>query len=272
MRGGNSALFRRIWTAECGLPGKVYDLCLGSLPEPTESKWQILYEVCRRLTMLCVKHPAVLVGGWMIEDFLNRCLSLLRGTVDTAMPQKAGQHGCRDKIEIIAGAVGERDFVAAMFMLVDLWEENFASFHKAMRSPSEFGGFKHGHIRHEMAVHSLGDLAYYDAAVEDPKKALPSFFKFIESSHRRGFAEGMTDTKRKDLIKRAIKCIEVMREQHIKWNGTTWTHARHLLGALTSSSYGQLTAGWVLEQLGEGAALASARGAGPTPQARDAVG
>ena len=104
------------------------------------------------------------------------------------------------------------------------------------------------------------------------KKAHELTRELTHAPARRGFAEVMTDTKRKDLIKRAIKCIEVMREQHIKWNGTTWTHARHLLGALTSSSYGQLTAGWVLEQLGEGAALASARGAGPTPQARDAVG
>ena len=39
-KSGSHDLFRKIWVEDCKLPGQIYDDCLGSLPEPTESKWQ----------------------------------------------------------------------------------------------------------------------------------------------------------------------------------------------------------------------------------------
>jgi hypothetical protein len=42
---GYADFYRAIWVDKCGLPGSVYDTCLGMLPEPTESKWQVMHEV-----------------------------------------------------------------------------------------------------------------------------------------------------------------------------------------------------------------------------------
>ena len=58
---------------------------------------------------------------------------------------------------------------AAMHLLVDVWEQRFADFHKAMRSPSQFGGFEPPFLRHEMAVHAATDAVWYAKARADPK-------------------------------------------------------------------------------------------------------
>ena len=51
-KGGHADEFRKVWVEDCKLPGNVYDRCLGMLPEPTESKWQVMYDVCFRLLPL----------------------------------------------------------------------------------------------------------------------------------------------------------------------------------------------------------------------------
>lgn len=43
---GHADEFRKIWTEDCRLPPSVYDHSLGSLPEPTEAKWQVTGHRC----------------------------------------------------------------------------------------------------------------------------------------------------------------------------------------------------------------------------------
>jgi hypothetical protein len=186
----------------------------------------------------------------MIEKFLNMTLHLLRGQIDVDEPTKAGQHGTKEKILTISGLIGERDMGAAMYLLLDYWEQNATSFHAKMRSPSEFWGFEDGHLRHEMAVTALTDTAIYTAARLDPEKYTPQFTAYIKASHVRGHKEIMTSEKRGDLRARRDAFIRAAQMSHEKWNGKTWTHALHILGALTSKKYSRVVATAVLKIIG----------------------
>jgi hypothetical protein len=135
-------------------------------------------------------------------------------------------------------------------LLLDYWEQNAAVFHAKMRSPSEFGGFEDGHLRHEMAVTALADTAYYTAARLDPEKYTPKFTAYIEASHVHGHKEIMTSEKRADLHARRDAFIRAAHMSHEKWNGKTWTHTLHILGALTSKKYSRFVATAVLKIIG----------------------
>ena len=115
-----------------------------------------MYDVCFRLHGLFDVAPGRQgLGTTMIEEFLGKCLSILRGSEDAENDKKAGKHACRDKIIDIADFVRKLELPAAIHLVVDVWEQNFVAFHKAMRSPSSFGAFKPPHLRHEMAVHAV---------------------------------------------------------------------------------------------------------------------
>ena len=81
---GHADYFRKIWTEDCRLPPNAYDYSLGMLPEPTEAKWQVIYDVCWRFHGLFIVPPGRHgFGMTMIEDFLAKCLDLImRGTED----------------------------------------------------------------------------------------------------------------------------------------------------------------------------------------------
>ena len=41
---------RKVWVEDCQLPGVVYDHALARMPEPTESKWQVVHTVSYQVT------------------------------------------------------------------------------------------------------------------------------------------------------------------------------------------------------------------------------
>ena len=268
--------FKQVWVKDCGLKAELYDECLGTLPEPTEAKWQVMYDVCvKLLPIFAVDHSQRGLAGWMIEVFLSKLLKMTRGTTDKARPLEAGKHACRSKIATIAGLVAELNLVAAMHLVIDFWEQNCLAFHKAMRSDSKFGDFKTPHLRHEMAYHTAVDSVWYAKAVDHPEAALPRYHTFIGKRHVRAFAPQMTDTKRDQLKGRAKFFLKEAEASHLKWNAQTWTRPRHLLGLLTDAKRGQWVAAHLLKILGKEGALQPAaatsthqRSAGAAPASR----
>ena len=60
----------------------------------------------------------------------------------------------------------------------------------------------------------------------------------------------MTSKKRALLESRADAYLQKAEEIHNKWNATTWTRARHLLGALTDAKRHRWFAAELLSLLG----------------------
>ena len=150
----------------------------------------------------------------------------------------------------IAGLVRKLELPAGIHLIVDIWEQNFVEFHRVVRSPSAFGGFKSPHIRHEMAVHACRDTMWYASARANPRTHLPKFYKFIDRSWRRNFTDQMTSELRASLEGRAAAFLQAAEASHLKWNATTWTHALHLFGVLTDEKRGAWFAVELLDILG----------------------
>ena len=90
-KGGHADEFKKIWVEDCRLPPSQYDFSLGMLPEPTESKWQVMYDVCFRLHGLFDVAPGRQgLGSTMFEEFLAKCIDVLRGTEDRSSAKKVG--------------------------------------------------------------------------------------------------------------------------------------------------------------------------------------
>ena len=49
---------------------------------------------------------------------------------------------------MLAGIFTQMDVVAAMYIIVDIWEKSYGAFHKVMRSPSRYGGFAQPSLCH----------------------------------------------------------------------------------------------------------------------------
>eukprot|EP00965_Chrysotila_dentata_P163734 5406080-Pleurochrysis_carterae.AAC.3 len=87
---------------------------------------------------------------------------------------------------MLGGILFKLELPAAAHLLVDVWNGNFAKFHKKMRSPSAYGGFRPPHPRHEMCLHACTDtlLGYQAARSADLKAQLPLFLSSSISSRR----------------------------------------------------------------------------------------
>ena len=109
---------RKVWVEDCQLPGHVYDLALARMPEPTEAKWQIMYNVCFGLLQLFTVNVQHLgFRATMIEEFISKLFDYVRGTADKARPQDAGKHACRQKLVAIGGIIRNLELPAAIHLL-----------------------------------------------------------------------------------------------------------------------------------------------------------
>ena len=59
---------------------------------------------------------------WMIEEFCELVLLVTRGNANPDRPQDAGKHPHRDKWKVIRAWIADRERVAQLHMLVDLWK------------------------------------------------------------------------------------------------------------------------------------------------------
>ena len=159
---------RKVWVEDCSLPGIVYDKAFAHMPEPTESKWQVMYQVCFSLMQIFdvnVQHRGFRAS--MIEEFINKLFDYVRGTADKvcararvrvrvrararvrvrmglfskpstlshaqARPQDAGKHACRQKLVTIGGLIRNLELPAAIHLIVDYHEQNAVRFNKVRR-------------------------------------------------------------------------------------------------------------------------------------------
>ena len=91
----------------------------------------------------------------------------------------------------LIGIFADPDLFAAMYLLTDVWDQNFESFHAFARSPLVYGGFEQPFLRHMMAERACIDTDWYEQALADPKKHLPKFTKFVSTRRIRDKGEVM---------------------------------------------------------------------------------
>ena len=261
---GRTKYYRTIWVCECKLPAHLYDDILAHMSEPTSSKWQVMYDICKKLLPLLEPHGNLLVPAarrCMLEIFLDRCRELNCGTTDDSRAQRV-VHPHTEKVKLLSGALADLHLIGAIYLTVDAWEQCYSDFMKFCKSPARYGGFKQPFLRHMIAVEACRMTLWYEQARAKPASHLPRCFKFINAPRRREHLEQMTEGKRKDLEKRAAAFLQVAQERHLKWNGTTWTRPRHLLGVLCDEDRRQWFAQELLVLLGKeeelGAALSAA--------------
>ena len=83
-----------------------------------------------------------------------------------------------------------------------------------------------------MAERALTDTVWYKSALADPSTFLSHYHTFLARSRIRDGVETMTNAKAVILKSRAVAFLTAAQKAHIKWNGTTWTRPRHLMGLL----------------------------------------
>jgi len=109
-----------------------------------------------------------------------------------------------------------------------------------------------------MAERALTDTVFYEAALKDPKRYLPRLHAFTARSRIREHAELMTSEKRALLERRGVAFLTNAQQAHAKWNGSTWTRARHLFGILCLEERRSAFAKALLQCMGRESALPAA--------------
>jgi hypothetical protein len=258
---GRSNEYRQIWVGDCFLPLAQYEV-LAKMAEPTASKWQIMFEICSKLLPLFepISNPVIdaALMPSSIEKFFDRVRALHCGSVDETKATRT-VHPHRDKLILLTGLVSEISLHGSMCILVDVWEACYQTFYTFCKSPSRYGNFEQPHLRHMMAEQSATVTVFYAEARADPKKFLPRLYKLTSSSRRRAFAEQLDVMRRGIFEKAGAAFLEAAAAKHDKWNGTTWTRPRHLLGLLCIEQRRAAFASELLELMGEGDALEVAR-------------
>ena len=166
-----------------------------------------------------------------IELFLDTVKTLNQGSTDTSKDKRV-VHPHLEKVQVLAGIFADLDVVASMYILVDVWEKSYRSFHKLVRSPSRYGGFDQPNLCHMMAEQAIKDTLYYRKARVNPEAHLPRLYAWMETPRVRAFVDALTSEKRARFKKMAACFLEAAEGKHLTWNGKTWTRARHLLGIL----------------------------------------
>ena len=106
-----------------------------------------------------------------------------------------------------------------------------------------------------MAERALTDSVFYQEALADPKRHLVRYYAFMSRSRIRDGVETMTSEKKAEFERRAVAFLTAAQAAHLKWNGSTWTRARHLLGLLCIEERRCHFARALLNVMGKGDAL-----------------
>ena len=140
--GGRLGEYQRIWVKECGFSEQLFNDTLGSMPEPTSSKWQVMYEVCLKLEP--VLEPVVCGSNALLttaerpsylETFLDACRLLHCGSLDESKVQKVS-HPHAYKIQSLTGIFAGLNVESGIYLIVDIGEANFKSFYSFAKSPA----------------------------------------------------------------------------------------------------------------------------------------
>ena len=192
---------------------------------------------------------------WMIEEFCELVLLVTRGNANPDRPQDAGKHPHRDKWKVIRAWVADRERVAQLHLLVDLWKF-YSERHAFCLRRSVYGDFAPSHHRHEMAVQVCEAIVWYRRARADPEAAVFwSTSEFLSKPHELRFKSLLPSDKRALVRERMARALAAGEESLLTWSAKVWTRAVHLLGAVCDERYRVGVAQLVLILVGEGNAL-----------------
>ena len=246
---GRPSQYRKIWAEQVAradgtilpaLPVAFFDQNLKALTEPTEAKWQVMFDACYCLSPLLEPFGDVLqisARRCYLEIFFEKCLTLFCGSTDQEKAKRV-THPHILKLQLLHGIFGKPEVYTAINLTIDAWEQNYQAFHSFARSPSAYGGFAPPFLRHMMAEQAAKDVVWYRAARARPREHLPKTYRFITSSRWRDHAEMMTAGVRSGLEARAAAFLEAAEAKCLKWNGSSrsWLRARYLFGILCVES------------------------------------
>ena len=194
-------VFEHIWIERAKLPAVLFERCLRSLPEPTSSKWEVMFKVAVKLLPVIVPHDLHEVASHrrtpMLALFLEKCRDVLRGDLNAKGTKVSA--AARDKVHFLSGVIAEHQLVGGIYLLVDVWEQSYTSFHKFCKSPSQYGNFDPPHLRHMMAERVMLDTVWYQEALKAPAQHLPRFHKY---------AATILGDKHSELKRRAVAFLE----------------------------------------------------------------
>ena len=140
--GGRLGEYRRIWVKDCGFSEALFDSTLGSLPEPTSAKWQVVYGVCEKLLPVLER---VTSGSnrlldqdarpSYLETFLDVCRLLMCGSLDNSKQDKVA-HPHTHKIQSLTGIFRALQVEAGIYLIIDMGEANYRGFYAFAKRPS----------------------------------------------------------------------------------------------------------------------------------------
>ena len=140
--GARRGEYERIWADQCAFPAGLFDMSLGSVPEPTSSKWQVMYGVAEKLQPILEpvahgqwKHADATSRPSYLEVFLDACRQLMCGSTDQ---ERTGtvSHPHKEKIQTLTGIFRRLDVEAGLYLYLDVGNANYKSFYKFAKSPS----------------------------------------------------------------------------------------------------------------------------------------
>ena len=214
-----------------------------------------MHDICFKLLPLLEPMQGAVLGAdatlTYIERFLDVCLKLNQGSTSSVKADRV-VHPHTEKVQVLAGIFAQMDVIAAMYIIVDVWEESYGAFHKMVRSPARYGGFSQPNLCHMMSEQAVKDTVWYRKARADPKAHLPRLYRWLATPRTRAFADAMSPDKQARFKEMGAAFLKAAEEKHEKWNGTTWTRARHLLGTLCLEERRRWFAAELLQLLGHG--------------------
>ena len=129
-----------------------------------------------------------------------------------------------------------------MQIIMDLWDGSYRAFQAFARSPP-----------HAMAAHMMAEQAVKDTVGRLAPIWRRTSCGSTASSRRRAagrFADALDLDAKARFKAMGTSFLEHAEAAHLKWNGTTWTRSRHLLGTLCLKECRQMFASELLVLLG----------------------
>ena len=128
--GGQTEYYERVFV-RAKLP-VAYFQPLRSMAEPTTAKWQVMSDLCKSLLPLLKPAPddQQLLGACcalsMMERFLGTAHEEMMGSLKGGVKEDRVPHPHQQKVQMLIGIFANLDVPAAMYLLVDVWEQSCA--------------------------------------------------------------------------------------------------------------------------------------------------
>ena len=109
---------------DCKLPPAAFDVVLGTMAQPTSSKWQVMYDICNKLSPLLEPAHGHASSLPQLEVFFKKLLELLPGSAKPSINGKRVAHQHTEKIQVFAGLLADLELYALIYLTIDFWEAN----------------------------------------------------------------------------------------------------------------------------------------------------